>query len=496
MSTVVNDRLSEPADRFNTSRQRFIARNRKHVKKAVEKAISNGKISDIGNGDVSVTVPKDDLRQPKIRHGKGGVNENVVPGNKHFNGGERLPRPEGGGGGGGGAGDGEAGNGEDGQDDFVFNLTKEEFQDLLFADLQLPNLVKQGGTDENNVKYKREGFSTEGPLNKMDLSRSFQKRQARHLAFKKKFNKQKLELREEQYNILNKYNPDFDPDAPTALDHQKRLSLRLAFFESNIDTLIEKFGHDLSEDDQKRMAEIDDELESIGEAVKTIRPWTKSDLSYKRYEAKPNPTTQAAMFCLMDVSGSMDQEKKNNAKLFYMLLHDFLQRNYDKVDLIFVRHTTEADEVDEEKFFYDTKSGGTIVSSGIQMVKDIMEDRYAGDDWNVYCAQASDGDNWGNDTVECVELLREMMPAMQGYFYTEVEGAGYRSPNTLMEDFEVLKQEFPGKFFSGEIKERTDIFPVFRKFFETKETYASHYQPGPGSISAFTETYYQTPEMP
>lgn len=436
------------------------------------------------------------MRQPRIRHGKGGINENVVPGNKHFNGGERIARPPGGGGGGGGAGDGEAGDGADSQDEFTFNLTKEEFQDLLFADLQLPNLVKQGGTDEGNLKYEREGFAKDGSPHKMDLSRSFKNRQARHLAFKGKFNKKKLELREEQYNILNKYNPDYDPDAATPLDYQKRISLRLAFFETNIETLIEKFGNDLSDEDKVRFSEIDDELEEIGETVKTIRPWTESDLAYKRYEAKPVPTTQAAMFCLMDVSGSMDEVKKNNAKLFYMLLHDFLQRNYEKVDLIFVRHTTEAEEVDEETFFYDPKSGGTKVSTGIKLVKDIIEERYAGNDWNVYCAQASDGDTFGaEDVMNCIDLIREMMPNMQGYFYTEVEGAGYRSSNTLMEDFEVLKQEFPGKFFSGEIQDRADIFPVFRKFFETKETYASHYQPGPGSISAFTEKYYHVPEM-
>ena len=496
MPTVVNDRLSEPADRFNTSRKRFIARNNKHVKKAVEKAIQDGKISDIGSGDVSVTVPKDDLRQPRIRHGKGGKNQNVLPGNKQFNGGERIPRPEGGGGAG-GPGNGEASDGPDSEDDFIFNLTEEEFQDILFADLQLPNLVKQGGEDEGNYKYKREGFSTEGPLNKMDLARSFEKRQARHLSFKKKFNKQKLALREEQYNILNEYNPDYDPEAKSPLDLMNRLSLRLAFFETNVDEMIEKYSDQLSEEHKQRLSDIDEELANIDDSVKTIRPWTKSDLSYKRYEAKPVPTTKAAMFCLMDVSGSMDQHKKNNAKLFYKLLHDFLKRNYDTVELVFVRHTTEADEVDEETFFYDQKSGGTIVSSGIELVKNIAEDRYAGSDWNVYCAQASDGDTFGRDDVaKCIDLIRDMMPGMQGYFYTEVEGEMYHSPNSLMGSFDILKQEYPEKFFMGHIKERPDIFPVFRKFFEKKETYASHYQPGPGSISAFTEHYYQTPEMP
>ena len=102
------------------------------------------------------------------------------------------------------------------------------------------------------------------------------------------------------------------------------------------------------------------------------------------------------MFCLMDVSASMDEDKKDLAKRFFTLLYLFLTRKYGEVDLIFIRHTDDAEEVDEETFFHDTRSGGTVVYSALELADKIRAERYASG-WNVYAAQASDGDAFGAD---------------------------------------------------------------------------------------------------
>src|SRR5207245_8525304 len=110
-------------------------------------------------------------------------------------------------------------------------------------------------------------------------------------------------------------------------------------------------------------------------------------------ETVPKPVAQAVMFCLMDVSGSMSEHMKDLAKRFYMLLYVFLKRRYKHVDIVFIRHTDRAEEVDEQTFFYGPPSGGTLVSSALQAMHEIVRDRFNPPDWNIYAAHASDADN-------------------------------------------------------------------------------------------------------
>ena len=116
-------------------------------------------------------------------------------------------------------------------------------------------------------------------------------------------------------------------------------------------------------------------------------------MRYRRFEPQPKPVAQAVMFCLMDVSGSMTEHMKDLAKRFFALLYLFLKRRYKHVDIVFIRHTHEAREVDEETFFYSPETGGTVVSTALEEMARIVDDRYPPDDWNIYAAQASDGDN-------------------------------------------------------------------------------------------------------
>ncbi len=172
------------------------------------------------------------------------------------------------------------------------------------------------------------------------------------------------------------------------------------------------------------------------------------------------------MFCLMDVSGSMAQEIKNLAKRFFILLHLFLKRNYQKIEVVFIRHHTVASEVNEEEFFYSRETGGTVVSSALKMMEQIVRERYPTSDWNIYAAQASDGENWSDDSPLCRDLLQSsILPVVQHYAYIEINSG---SDQELWHAYDEISGEFPDNFAMKKVTGPPDIFPVFHELFEKK----------------------------
>lgn len=172
------------------------------------------------------------------------------------------------------------------------------------------------------------------------------------------------------------------------------------------------------------------------------------------------------MFCLMDVSGSMNQATKDIAKRFFILLYLFLQRNYEHTEVVFIRHHTSAKEVDEQEFFYSRETGGTIVSSALKLMKEIVDERYRAEEWNIYGAQASDGDNWNDDSSTCSELLMQsLLPKLQYYSYIEITP---RDHQALWEEYQEVQENFPEVFAMQQIVEIGDIYPVFRELFHKK----------------------------
>jgi uncharacterized sporulation protein YeaH/YhbH (DUF444 family) len=173
--------------------------------------------------------------------------------------------------------------------------------------------------------------------------------------------------------------------------------------------------------------------------------------------------TQAVMFCIMDVSGSMDESRKDTAKRFFILLYLFLKRAYDKIEVVFIRHHTAAAEVDEEEFFHSRESGGTVVSSALNLLTKIIGERYGSGEWNSYVAQASDGDNWDNDSVLCKQLLiNTIMPAVQYYTYVEITDG---PPQNLWEQYAEVGDHHTN-FAMQKIVTPADIYPVFRELFK------------------------------
>jgi uncharacterized sporulation protein YeaH/YhbH (DUF444 family) len=167
----------------------------------------------------------------------------------------------------------------------------------------------------------------------------------------------------------------------------------------------------------------------------------------------------------MDVSGSMDETRKDTAKRFFILLYLFLKRVYERIDVVFIRHHTAAAEVDEDEFFHSRESGGTVVSSALHLLQKIIGERYASSDWNTYVAQASDGDNWDNDSLLCKQLLNNgIMPKVQYYTYVEITDG---PPQNLWEQYtEVAAQH--GNFAMQKIVTPADIYPVFRELFKKR----------------------------
>ncbi len=425
MNTYVVDRRLNGKNKSAVNRKRFLERYRKHIKKAVNEAVNNRSITDMEHGE-SISIPADDIREPVFGHGNGGQRTIVNPGNKEFIGGDRVAKPPG------GAGQGQGGQASDsgeGMDDFTFNITQDEFLEFLFEDLELPNLVRKELKSMDDFVYRHAGFTNTGVPAKINVVRSLKNAHARRIALS---GKSRRRLKEVLKTIEQEESKDATLKSKTLLEE-------LLAEKERLET---KIG---------RLPFIDD-----------------FDLRYNLSAKEPVPSNAAVMFCLMDVSGSMTQATKDIAKRFFLLLYMFLRRNYEKIEVVFIRHHTSAKEVDEEEFFYSRETGGTIVSSALRMMQEIVADRYPSNAWNIYAAQASDGDNWNDDSPVCQKLLeQEILPAVQYFSYIEITP---RDHQALWHAYENVKESYPSHFAMEQIVDQSDIYPVFRQLFQRKVT--------------------------
>ncbi|WP_217540063.1 YeaH/YhbH family protein [Vibrio metschnikovii] len=416
------DRRLNGKNKSAVNRQRFLRRYKEQIKESVADTVNRRSITNTESGE-DVAIPHRDIKEPIFHQGKGGVRERVHPGNDQYIRGDKVERPKGGQGG--GSGEGDASQDGEGEDDFVFQISKDEYLDILFEDLALPNLKKNQVNKIKEWKTHRAGFQTAGVPANIAIVRSLQQSLARRTAMTSGKRRLMHELEQELENIRN--------SEPAQLLEERRLKEEIAELRRKIDSVpfIDTF-----------------------------------DLRFKNYEKRPIPSSQAVMFCLMDVSGSMDQPTKDIAKRFYVLLYLFLTRTYENVEVVFIRHHTQAKEVDEHEFFYSQETGGTIVSSALKLMHDIIQQRYPLGEWNIYGAQASDGDNWADDSPRCKELLaNKLLPECQYYAYIEITR---RSHQTLWHEYEKLSESFD-HFAMKNIRSVDDIFPVFRELFH-KET--------------------------
>lgn len=410
------DRRPNAKNKSTVNRQRFLRRYKTQIKKAISEQISERSITNIDSGE-SVSIPTRDISEPTFRNDKGGVREGVYPGNKEFAQGDKIKRPLNQ-----GQGKGRrASDSGEGEDEFVFEISKDEYLDMLFDDLELPNLKKNQLRKMTKSKTVRAGFTNDGVPTNINIVRSLRSALSRRVAMGAEPRRRLHELEDE----------------------------------------LEALQQEVGGDEVKRLA-LQEEIEALRSRIQRIPFIDTFDLRFNNFVQRPEPTAQAVMFCLMDVSGSMDQETKDIAKRFYILLYLFLTRSYRDVDVVYIRHHTQAKEVDEEEFFYSRETGGTIVSSALELTRDIVTQRYPPTDWNIYAAQASDGDNWNDDSPVCEQILtKQLLPQLRYYAYVEIT----RRDHQGLWDHYTRLLESHDNFAMQHIREYEDIYPVFREFF-------------------------------
>lgn len=421
------DRRLNPKDKNLDNRQRFLRRARDELRRSIRDKIRTGKVTDVDSEHV-VSVPQRGTDEPSFDAARdSGRRQHVLPGNKSYGPGDRIPKSSEG---------GAAGSGpslQASEDDFRFVLSRDEVLDLFFEDLELPDMVKLSLKEILAFKPRRAGFTATGTPVNINVKRTMRNSFGRRIALRRP-KREQLEAIAREIAAL-----EAAPPAPDAME-------QIAHLRSELDRLERR---------RKLIAYVD-----------------PVDIRFNRFEAQPVPNANAVMFCLMDVSGSMGEREKEMAKRFFILLHLFLKRRYDHTEIVFIRHTHEAREVDEQTFFYSTQSGGTMVSTALEEMKRIIEERYPSHEWNIYAAQASDGDNFANDSERCIALLDEGLMHMCQYFaYVEIIDereshifGSTENGTSLWRAYSVVDAKWPN-FQMARIATAADIYPVFRQLF-------------------------------
>ncbi|MCL4771225.1 MAG: DUF444 family protein [Burkholderiaceae bacterium] len=415
MALQIIDRRLAGKNKSVGNRERFVRRYKEQIADAVRRAVSQRDIRNI-EGAESITIPRKDISEPVFHHGQGGIRDTVHPGNTDHVRGDRIQRPQGGQGSG-----SQASDSGEGEDDFTFTLTKEEFMQLFFEDLALPHLLRTHIGDNPQWKSRRAGYSQDGTPNNLAVVRTMRGALGRRIAL---------------------------TNAP-----QRELQA----LQDELDAL-------LAQDDgtSEAVAQLQCKILQLRERIGKVPYLDPIDLRFRARARVPVPNSQAVMFCVMDVSGSMDQARKDLAKRFFILLYLFLTRHYDKIDIVFIRHHTQAAEVNEDQFFHSTESGGTVVSSALELLEQIIRARYPVEDWNIYVAQASDGDNFSNDSGNCRNLLAEkILPLVRYFAYVQVA----EEEQNLWDEYSQLLPWF-AHFAMRKVSDPSEIYPVFRDLFK------------------------------
>lgn len=189
-------------------------------------------------------------------------------------------------------------------------------------------------------------------------------------------------------------------------------------------------------------------------------PFHEDDLKYRHYKITKKPCTNAVIFFVMDVSGSMSQDKKFLARSFFFLLYQFLRLKYETIEIVFISHDTEAQEVEEKDFFEKASTGGTRASSALKLASDIMSKRFHPNSWNVYLFQCSDGDNFSDDNENFLNEARKLLTSIQLYGYCEIEpDANWASGSDKI--FSLLKPLQGSKLKQVRIQKKEDVWPSF-----------------------------------
>jgi hypothetical protein len=433
MAHVIVDRRLNDKGKSSVNRRKFIDRVRHHVKKSIQESIRDNNLDDLTNGDKKrIRIPIRNIDEPWFHHNNSGIGDIVRPGNDKFVPGDKIRRPEE------GEGKGRQGS-EDGEGDdtFVFHLTKEEFLEFFFENCELPDLVKKNLAIVNEEELRRTGHTSDGPPATLNIERSMRRAKSRRFALSAMKRKHLRELEEQFQLVIEQLKSSPDDDQLIELRDKLEQDIHVA---------------------KKRI-----------ESVPFLDPM---DLKYNHWSKVSTPTTQAVIFRLMDVSGSMTENTKELAKTFFILLQLFIEKHYAHVAIVNIIYHSRASVTTDNDFFYGSETGGTVTSPALKIVEELIKDKYPTDMWNAYVAHATDGDNFASDNAAVEERIVTLLPKLQYYAYIQIndeESAAWRGhihdPNNLWDLFEAAKNKH-SNLNCALVESAKDVYPVFTKLFE------------------------------
>lgn len=443
------------ADRRKTGRGKSL-NNRQKLLKRIKDSIKNAKPEDIGVDGVRKTgtthgantysnpvkVARTALSEPTFHYDPNiGEHEIVLIGNDHWLKGDEFPIERGqGGSGGGGSG---SGPGEEGEDDFIINISRSEFFDVFFEDCELPDLKETHEKDLPEAVWQRAGFQKVGNPGQLSVIRSFKLSKARRLALTKDARDELEKLEEEELDLLEQMDTEIrDPIATPAEWIRERLEV------------------------------IEARILELRYKVANICIFEDVDLRYRKHDRIQVKASDAVLVMIMDISGSMDEDKKRMARKFFSLQYAFIKRRYPQTDLIFIAHTDEPEEMTEEEFFTTRKSGGTIVSPAWALAHQIIRERYDAAQTNIYVSYAGDGDNWDSDNPLVIEEVEGsgMLAKLRHAVYVQVGqsfAASYGSGPGLWNVMQSIASTNK-KLDLTKIADENDVFDAFKNLYGKK----------------------------
>jgi uncharacterized protein len=413
---------AERSDRSAGDRLRHRQKVRESIRENIADIIAEESI--IGKDrDKVIKVPIRGIKEYRFVYGEN------APGAAQGNGDSRPGQVVGKKGEGPGKGDEQAGD-RPGIDYYETDVTLEELIEIMFEDLELPNLERRALREiESDYSTKRKGYRHVGIRVRLDKRRTAKQRVMRMLASQRSAgNRQPAPV-----------NADIDNDDEIELD----------------DSAAPEEAATGTEPSALRP----------GAGVRPVTkryPFHRDDLRYKHLEIDTREESNAAVICIMDTSGSMDTMKKYLARSFFFLLYQFISTRYRNVEIVFIAHHTEAAEVTEEEFFHKGESGGTFISSGYEKALEIIAERYHPSLWNVYAFHCSDGDNFDSDNPAALKAAEQLAEECNLFGYGEIKPLGSRYYESSM--LNVFRRLQAPNFHTVLIERKEDIWPSFKAF--------------------------------
>lgn len=463
MSITIVDKRTINRDRTTENRQRFLKRIKATIKEQLPKIIGDRSLRDIDKKGGKIRINRKTINEPVIHHGDGGNIDRVLPGNDEYVEGDLVPKPYNGG------GSGRGTNGEDTEDDFIVELSREEFLREFFEDLELPEMLITDISKIKEYKRKNAGFQSDGSPNRLSVERSYKQSFGRRITLRGSI--------DHKVNELQKILDDAKEDRDAFCDHLNAKYYTKFTKVKNCDACPLKSESAGGDGYCDSLRDIEKELVGLKSRKEKLPMFEEMDLRYRFSLKQEIPVTHATMVMIMDNSGSMGQKEKTIARKFFWLLFKFLEQQYEQVDMIFISHTETAVEMDENEFFNTRISGGTIVSSALDLTSEIIKERLSGKT-NIYVAQVSDGDNSDIDNGTCAEILEdEILPEVRYFAYVQVDDYHDYGSNptlsSLMHDRGLWKTyrgvaENNSKLQAKRVFEEKDIYQVFKDLFTKK----------------------------